>query len=286
MALIILVGFKVASADVVANNQVSLPSEDSCKGSSIPLSCLYAPPITFKIHVGGEYGGEIWINNEGPAVDGSFAPGIPDGTCGIRFTDLGAHGGFPHVYWYWAQGEVGIGPKIDTLPFQDDDGYQFVGDDFPDPPYLEFWGPYPGCDAGQYSFSYPFLTPDKPSYEAAGATVLVVLVFEFSHIEFIDSGGELPEFPELPDPAEPPDECEVPEFCEVDPCDFTLELVAVISSDCLVEKDATASSDVEVRDGSVLVIPNGVTLDIDFVNHSLTVESGSGVKILNGGKLH
>ena len=56
-----------------------------------------------------------------------------------------------------------------------------------------------------------------------------------------------------------------------------------ISESCMINSDATIQGNVLVRDGSVLSIPSGVVLDIDFVSFSLTVQSGSGVLIKSGG---
>jgi len=52
-------------------------------------------------------------------------------------------------------------------------------------------------------------------------------------------------------------------------------------------KDAvdTSNGDLIVQDNSVLTIPAGVSLDIDFTNHNLTVKSGSGILIKAGGKI-
>ena len=45
------------------------------------------------------------------------------------------------------------------------------------------------------------------------------------------------------------------------------------------------TGDVTVQNNSVLIIPNGVTLHIDFKLHHLLVKSGSGVLIKAGGKI-
>jgi len=45
------------------------------------------------------------------------------------------------------------------------------------------------------------------------------------------------------------------------------------------------NGDLIVQDNSVLTIPAGVSLDIDFTNHNLTVKSGSGVLIKSGGTI-
>jgi hypothetical protein len=46
-----------------------------------------------------------------------------------------------------------------------------------------------------------------------------------------------------------------------------------------------SEGDVIVQNNSVLTIPDGVTLDIDLTNYSLTVKFGSGVLIQSGGKI-
>ena len=58
-----------------------------------------------------------------------------------------------------------------------------------------------------------------------------------------------------------------------------------ISESCMINSDATIQGNVLVQDGSVLSIPSGVVLDIDFVSFSLTVQSGSGVLIKSGGTI-
>ena len=59
-----------------------------------------------------------------------------------------------------------------------------------------------------------------------------------------------------------------------------------ITNSCILNSNHTlASGDVIVQGNSQLVIPNGVTLDIDFINHNLTVKFGSGVLIKSGGKI-
>ena len=56
-----------------------------------------------------------------------------------------------------------------------------------------------------------------------------------------------------------------------------------VSESCTINSNTTIQGNVLVRDGSVLSISSGVTLDIDFVSFSLTVQSGSGVLIKSGG---
>ena len=56
-----------------------------------------------------------------------------------------------------------------------------------------------------------------------------------------------------------------------------------VGESCTINSNTTIQGNVLVRDGSVLSIPSGVTLDIDFASFSLTVQSGSGVFIESGG---
>jgi len=58
-----------------------------------------------------------------------------------------------------------------------------------------------------------------------------------------------------------------------------------ITSSCTLSSNAVAPGNVIVQNNSVLTIPSGLTLDIDFVNNHLLVESGSGVLIKAGGSL-
>ena len=59
----------------------------------------------------------------------------------------------------------------------------------------------------------------------------------------------------------------------------------IIRESCTINSGATIQGDVIVQNGSVLSIPSGVTLDIDFATFSLTVQSGSGVLIKSGGTI-
>jgi len=59
----------------------------------------------------------------------------------------------------------------------------------------------------------------------------------------------------------------------------------IIDSSTLLTNSHILISDLTVKDGAVLTIPNGVTLFIDFANFNLTVESGSGVLIKSGGTI-
>ena len=57
----------------------------------------------------------------------------------------------------------------------------------------------------------------------------------------------------------------------------------IITSSCTLSISSTAPANVIVQNNSVLTIPSGLSLDIDFVNNFLRVEFGSGVLIKSGG---
>jgi hypothetical protein len=57
----------------------------------------------------------------------------------------------------------------------------------------------------------------------------------------------------------------------------------IITSSCTLSANDSAPANVIVQNNSILTIPNGITLDMDFVNFNLAVESGSGVLIESGG---
>ena len=59
----------------------------------------------------------------------------------------------------------------------------------------------------------------------------------------------------------------------------------IVTSSCTINSNTTIQGNVLVRDGSVVSIPSGVVLDIDFASFSLTVQSGSGVLIKSGGTI-
>jgi hypothetical protein len=61
----------------------------------------------------------------------------------------------------------------------------------------------------------------------------------------------------------------------------------VVDSSCEMTGSATINSgSLIVENNSVLTIPDGVTLDIDFANHNLTVKFGSGILIKSGGAIN
>ncbi len=59
----------------------------------------------------------------------------------------------------------------------------------------------------------------------------------------------------------------------------------IITNSCTVNNSATAQGTVIVQNNSILIIPSGITLDIDFAAFNLTVQSGSGVLIKSGGTI-
>ncbi len=66
-----------------------------------------------------------------------------------------------------------------------------------------------------------------------------------------------------------------------DSCDT----INIINSDTTLSANTVSLGNVIVQNNSVLTIPSGVTLDIDFANFNLTVKSGSGVLIKAGGTI-
>ncbi len=59
----------------------------------------------------------------------------------------------------------------------------------------------------------------------------------------------------------------------------------IITENCTINSSVTARENVIVQNDSVLTIPSGITLDIDYATFNLTVQSGSGVLIKSGGTL-
>ncbi len=59
----------------------------------------------------------------------------------------------------------------------------------------------------------------------------------------------------------------------------------LITSSCFLSSNESVPANVIVQDTSLLEIPSGVTLDIDFANFNLTIKSGSGVLIKSGGAI-
>jgi hypothetical protein len=70
-------------------------------------------------------------------------------------------------------------------------------------------------------------------------------------------------------------------------CDLrSLPYPWIVPKTCVCKGSQTASTNVVVPNGVVLIIPDGAELDIDFTNNYLRVEKGGGVLIRKGGKLH
>lgn len=59
-----------------------------------------------------------------------------------------------------------------------------------------------------------------------------------------------------------------------------------VSSNCTLSSTITAPQNVIVQSGSVLTIPNGLRLNIDFTHNHLLVKSGGGVLIKSGGAIN
>jgi len=60
-----------------------------------------------------------------------------------------------------------------------------------------------------------------------------------------------------------------------------------ITESCILNSNhSIVDGNVRVQNSSVLTIPNGVTLSIEFDTHNLTVEFGSGVLIKSGGTIN
>jgi len=60
-----------------------------------------------------------------------------------------------------------------------------------------------------------------------------------------------------------------------------------VTADCtMTASDTINNGDLIVQSNAVLTIPSGVTLTIDFTTHNISIQSGSGVKIVSGGKIN
>ncbi len=59
----------------------------------------------------------------------------------------------------------------------------------------------------------------------------------------------------------------------------------IITTGCTTSSDVIVLGNVLVQNNSLLIITDGTTLNIDFANNNLTVESGSGVLIKSGGTI-
>ncbi len=68
-------------------------------------------------------------------------------------------------------------------------------------------------------------------------------------------------------------------------CSLPLSDDWIVTSDCTMLESKTVPGNVWIQNNSLLTIPEGVTLGIDFLNFNLTVFSGSGVLIQSGGTI-
>ncbi len=68
------------------------------------------------------------------------------------------------------------------------------------------------------------------------------------------------------------------------PCSVPSSGDWTLSSSCTLQNTSTAPANVIVQTNSILTIPNGVSLHLDFKSQHLIVKSGSGVLIKAGGK--
>ena len=59
----------------------------------------------------------------------------------------------------------------------------------------------------------------------------------------------------------------------------------IIESDCTMLFTDIASSNVIIKNNSLLTIPNGISLDVDFTQNNISIEFGSGILIKTGGKI-
>ena len=59
----------------------------------------------------------------------------------------------------------------------------------------------------------------------------------------------------------------------------------VIMQDCTLVASSTAPANVIVQNNSILTIPSGVSLDIDFLQFNLFLEFGSAAVIKSGGAI-
>ena len=59
----------------------------------------------------------------------------------------------------------------------------------------------------------------------------------------------------------------------------------IVTSSCTLSNSASTSYNVIINSGAVLTIPNGITLNINFAQKHLLVQSGGGVLIQSGGKI-
>lgn len=58
-----------------------------------------------------------------------------------------------------------------------------------------------------------------------------------------------------------------------------------VYSNCTLFQNSTVLGNVTITNNSTLTIPNGIELNIDFINKKLVIENGSGIFIQSGGKI-
>jgi len=68
-------------------------------------------------------------------------------------------------------------------------------------------------------------------------------------------------------------------------CDTPVSGDWTITQDCVLVSNFSAPANVRVQNGALLMIPNGVILDINFLSRNITIEFGSGVLIKAGGSI-
>jgi len=56
-----------------------------------------------------------------------------------------------------------------------------------------------------------------------------------------------------------------------------------ITQGCMLRSDTTVPAGIVIHAPAMLVIPPGVTLDVDFANHGLLIRGGAGLLIQQGG---
>jgi plastocyanin len=59
----------------------------------------------------------------------------------------------------------------------------------------------------------------------------------------------------------------------------------IITSSCVLGSNTSISGNITIQNNSIMIIPDGITLDVNFATHKLTIKSGSGILIKSGGKI-
>jgi len=68
-------------------------------------------------------------------------------------------------------------------------------------------------------------------------------------------------------------------------CSIPLSGDWIVTSDCTLTENRTAPGNVQIQNNSLVTVPEGLTLGVDFVNFNLTIFSGSGALIQSGGTI-